>query len=101
MPLLISLPMALLAFRDLVQDEGHRASWRVKEKETQSRLLEVPILLYHNIDGKGVFSLTSETMRAHFELFRRKGIRIISLKELDRRLEEGGRTRGGFDRTVP
>ncbi len=45
--------------------------------------VEIPILLYHNIDGPGDFSVDLETIRSHFEFLRDRGIRVISLKELD------------------
>ncbi len=54
----------------------------IKEKEIISRLLSVPILLYHDIDGKGIYSITSETLRSHFQLLKKNNIRVISLSKL-------------------
>ncbi len=61
--------------------------WERRRTEITSRLLEVPIVLYHNIDGKGPFSLGLDTLRAHFEYYRTAGIRVIPLAELVDRLE--------------
>ncbi len=62
-------------------------AWSYKENEIRSRLLEIPILLYHNIDGRGAYSVSLEQLRSHFRLFREKGIRVIKLSELVRRLD--------------
>ncbi len=86
-PLVLSLAVSLFLYRDLLGKEGKRIAWRIKEKETRSRMTEVPILLYHGIDGKGVYSVDHETLRRHFQFFKDKGIHIISLKELENRLE--------------
>ncbi len=67
---------------------GSSASWQVKKEEIRSRLLSIPIILYHNIDGKGVFSIDSGALRRHFELIRERNIRVISLDELISRIEE-------------
>lgn len=61
--------------------------WKVKEKEVRSRLLAVPILLYHNIDGRGPFSIESDVLRQQFQLIKERKIRVIPLKELVERLE--------------
>ena len=62
--------------------------WKVKEKEVVSRLLAVPILLYHNIDGKGPFSIELEVLRRQFQLIRDRNIKVIPLKKLVERLED-------------
>ncbi len=67
---------------------GSSASWQVKREEIKSRLLSIPILLYHNIDGKGAFSIDSGNLEHQFELIRERGIRVISLDELINRIEE-------------
>ncbi len=64
-----------------------RMAWLHKDREMRSRLLAIPILLYHNIDGKGAFSIDADTLREHFQLFRDRGIRVIPLRELISRLE--------------
>lgn len=86
--LLLSLAVALCLYMD--DDSlfpGGTISWLHKERETRSRLLAIPILLYHNIDGKGPFSIDYETIRQHFQLIRDRGIRVIPLRELIHRLE--------------
>jgi peptidoglycan/xylan/chitin deacetylase (PgdA/CDA1 family) len=62
-------------------------AWSYKENEIRSRLLEIPILLYHNIDGRGVYSVSLEKLRSHFQLFREKGVKVLRLTELVNRLE--------------
>jgi hypothetical protein len=44
------------------------------------------ILLYHNIDGKGPFSVDLDVLRGHFALLRDSGIRVISLADFVGRL---------------
>ncbi len=61
--------------------------WKEKEKEVISRLLAVPILLYHNIDGKGAFSVDSDVLRQQFQRIKQRKIRVIPLKKLIYRLE--------------
>ncbi|MDY6967324.1 MAG: polysaccharide deacetylase family protein [Spirochaetota bacterium] len=61
--------------------------WRIKKREIKSRLFSTPILLYHNIDGKGVFSLPSKTLSSQFEMFIDKKINVISLEQLVKRIE--------------
>ncbi|MBN1531906.1 MAG: polysaccharide deacetylase family protein [Spirochaetes bacterium] len=70
--------------------------WILREKDVESRLLAVPIILYHNIDGKGPFSVTSEALRGQFSMIRDLGIRIVPLRTLINRLE----TRRPFTDTV-
>jgi peptidoglycan/xylan/chitin deacetylase (PgdA/CDA1 family) len=90
--LLISLSLSLAAALFLYMDDYSAVSrgrmiWLHKDKEIKSRLLAIPILLYHNIDGKGPFSIDAETLREHFQLIRDRGIRVIPLRELIQRLE--------------
>jgi peptidoglycan/xylan/chitin deacetylase (PgdA/CDA1 family) len=86
--LLLSLSFALFLYLDeySVFSSG-RMAWLHKDKEIKSRLLAIPILLYHNIDGKGPFSIDAKTLREHFQLIRDRGIRVIPLHELIQRLE--------------
>ncbi len=62
--------------------------WKKKENEIKTRLLAIPILLYHNIDGKGAFSMDLPVIRSHFQLFKNKKIRVIKLSELINRLDK-------------
>ena len=62
-------------------------SYKEREKEKIDRLFAVPILLYHNIDGKGPFSVTSEQLREHFRLIRESGVDIVPLRDLVSRIE--------------
>jgi peptidoglycan/xylan/chitin deacetylase (PgdA/CDA1 family) len=86
--LIASLSVAFFLYgRSSQISREKQMSWRHKEREIKSRLLAVPILLYHNIDGRGVFSVTGETLRSHFRLIRERGIKVIPLRELVNRLE--------------
>lgn len=87
-----TLCIALLALLCALRFPGLRTesgdvSWKVREREIVGRLLASPVLLYHNIDGAGVFSVTLETLRAHFGLFRDRGVEVISLDDYFGRLE--------------
>jgi peptidoglycan/xylan/chitin deacetylase (PgdA/CDA1 family) len=72
-----------------IPDDQHAGDfhWKYKQKEAVSRLLSIPILLYHAIDARGPFSIDSATLRAHFQLLRDRNITVISLQELMERLE--------------
>jgi len=90
--LLVSLGLSLAAALFLLLDDAGmfapgRMVWLHKDREVKSRLLSIPILLYHNIGGTGPFSIDASVLREHFQLFRDRGIRVISLRELVRRLE--------------
>ena len=86
--LLLSFGIALALYNSVFRfSSGKQMRWKHKDREIRSRLLAVPILLYHNIDGNGVFSVSLETLRSQFELLRKRNIRVIPLKELISRLE--------------
>ncbi|MCP4135604.1 MAG: polysaccharide deacetylase family protein [bacterium] len=67
---------------------GNEKGWEYKEKEIKSRLSFIPIILYHNIDGKGPFSIDREVLRQHFQTIKDNNIRVISLSALIERLED-------------
>ena len=60
-----------------------------RKKEKIDRLLAVPILLYHNIDGKGPFSVSLKKLREHFSVIRSQGFAVITLSDLIERMEKG------------
>lgn len=62
-------------------------SWRIKEAEMESRNMALPILLYHNIDGKGVFSIDSDVLKYQFEFLKKNKIRVIKLSDFIQKLE--------------
>lgn len=66
---------------------GEGLRWMAREEKQTGRNDTVPILLYHNIDGKGVFSIILSELRGHFQLLRDKGIRVIGLSDFIERLE--------------
>ncbi|OHD65633.1 MAG: hypothetical protein A2176_13390 [Spirochaetes bacterium RBG_13_51_14] len=86
--LLTSLTIAIALYLNefTVLSQG-RMAWLHKDREVSSRLLSIPILLYHNIDGKGPFSIDVGSLREHFQLIKDRGIRVIPLRELVQRLE--------------
>ena len=90
--LVVSLSLSLAAALFLFLDDSGAFSrstmvWLHKDREIKSRLLAIPILLYHNIDGKGPYSIDADVLREHFRLIRDRGIRVIPLRELVQRLE--------------
>ena len=74
------------SINDIIIHRG--VAWKLKQREVRSRLLAIPILLYHNIDGPGVFSLPLEKLRSHFQFLRDSSIRVIRLSELIERSEK-------------
>lgn len=62
--------------------------WTIKEKEIINRLLNVPIMLYHDIDGHGPYSVSLNTLRIHFQMLKDNNIKVIPLSELIKRLEK-------------
>jgi len=61
--------------------------WRIKNDEPTTRFHSVPILLYHNIDGKGVFSLDTDALTSQFQMLKDGNIRVIGLADFIRALE--------------
>jgi peptidoglycan/xylan/chitin deacetylase (PgdA/CDA1 family) len=92
--LLVSLLAAIFMYNGSFRFPGSSAMlWESRESKTaRSRLLEIPILLYHNIDGSGPYSVNSETLRRHFEILREDNIKVIPLKELDKRIDNQRQT---------
>jgi peptidoglycan/xylan/chitin deacetylase (PgdA/CDA1 family) len=62
--------------------------WEIKKTETNSRLTTIPILLYHDIDGKGVYSHKHEAMRTHFQFLKDNNIKVIGMSELIQRMKQ-------------
>lgn len=86
--LCFSVLVSFLIYNDSAKAfNGSSRQWDRKERELKTRLFSIPILLYHNIDGRGVFSVKSETLRSHFKLFKERGVRVIALGDLIERLE--------------
>lgn len=63
--------------------------WDTRAQQGRSRLMDVPVLLYHNIDGKGPYSIDLESLRRHFVYFREAGYSVVSLEALVSRVEKG------------
>ncbi len=64
-----------------------RPGWIEKEREIESRLLAIPIILYHNIDGAGIFAVSRSALESHFNRFREMGVDVVQLDTLVKRLE--------------
>jgi len=47
-----------------------------------SNVTKIPILLYHNIDGKGPFSIKYDELKKHFDYFKQNDIAVISVKDM-------------------
>lgn len=85
---IVSFLVSIFIYFNISDFTGEKQiGWKHKEKEIESRLLAIPILLYHNIDGDGIFSLDLDRLRVHFQLIKDRNIRVISLSELINRLE--------------
>jgi peptidoglycan/xylan/chitin deacetylase (PgdA/CDA1 family) len=93
MPVLLA-PVLLAAVYFLAKPEpgltpvsSDHQGLKVKEGEIRSRLLEVPIILYHDIDGKGPFSVSEKKLREHFDYLKREGYTVVPLSDLIDRLD--------------
>jgi hypothetical protein len=53
-----------------------------------TRLHKVPVLLYHNIDGKGPYSVPFEKLKNQFTLLQNNGIKVISLQKLESHIDD-------------
>ncbi len=89
---LLTASLASYLLLDLNKNEadsvtGKEIRWKEKERESRSRFVSVPIMLYHDIDGKGVYSLTKDTLRIHFRYLKENNIKVIKLSDLIKRLE--------------
>ena len=86
--LFISLIAAAFLYKHAFNFEGaYTMTFESKKNMIRSRLLEVPILLYHNIDGGGQYSVDSNTLTSQFQILRDENITVIPLKELVSRIE--------------
>ncbi len=89
--LLLLLSLSSFYLLDFKKDHFYAVTekeiqWETKEKEQISRFSSVPILLYHDIDGKGDYSLTQEKLRSQFQFIKENHIKVIRLKDLITRL---------------
>lgn len=65
-----------------------------KEAEVESPNSEVgyyrvPVLLFHNLDGSGKYSISRHRFRAYLEEIRKNRIQVVSLKELEEHAKNG------------
>lgn len=65
---------------------AEETNWTEKDREIITRLLSVPIILYHDIDGKGDYSIDCEVLRNHFQILKDSNVKVIPLSELVDRL---------------
>lgn len=50
---------------------------------------QVPIFLFHNLDGGGRYSISRSDFRAYLELIKKSGVQIVSLKTLAEHASKG------------
>ena len=62
---------------------NNQADIKHRENITITRLHKVPIILYHNIDGKGSYSISLKKIKNQFELLKKHSIKVISLQTLE------------------
>lgn len=77
--------LATLAFRDLMSDPERASSAASAPHEsgaTRAYYNRVPILLFHNVDGAGPYSISRESFQRHLDEIRSAGVRVIPLKQL-------------------
>lgn len=68
----------------------HSAPANIKMKDIPSGYCyEIPVILYHNIDGAGPFSVSSKQLDEHFRFFRDNNVTIVSLGDLATLLQGG------------
>lgn len=94
LPATVTIAVIILVFalwsNDPLSTERPGSVWKVKERDPKTRDHTVPILLYHNIDGKGPFSLREGELRAHFQLFKDRDIQVISIRNMIEKLNNPG-----------
>ncbi|MCX8123353.1 MAG: polysaccharide deacetylase family protein [Spirochaetes bacterium] len=52
-----------------------------------TRFHNVPIILYHNIDGKGPYSIPFEKLKNQFTLLQNNDIKVISLQQMESHID--------------
>ena len=68
--------------------KNNKEVFREQFQDSITRLHKVPIILYHNIDGKGPYSIPFDKLKRQFNLLKKNDIKVISLKMLESHLNE-------------
>lgn len=68
--------------------ENEKEVFKAIAHSTVTRLHKVPIILYHNIDGKGPYSLPYDKLVNQFTQLQKNGIKVISLQQLESHIDE-------------
>ncbi|HOM09476.1 MAG TPA: polysaccharide deacetylase family protein [Spirochaetota bacterium] len=68
--------------------ENEKEVYRAIAHKNITRLHKVPILLYHNINGKGPYSLPFDKLKNQFTQLQNNGIKVISLQQLESHIDE-------------
>ncbi|MGQ9843890.1 MAG: polysaccharide deacetylase family protein, partial [Spirochaetota bacterium] len=68
--------------------ESEKEIFKTIDNSNITRLHKVPIILYHNIDGKGTYSLPFEKIKNQFTQLQKNGITVISLQQLESHIDE-------------
>ena len=80
---IVSFVIALIIILPIdLRIQYSKSKTEYKDKEIINRLLAVPIVLYHHIGGKGVYSVSEKQLVDHFELIKNLDITVIPLKTL-------------------
>ncbi|MDW7976069.1 MAG: polysaccharide deacetylase family protein [Leptospiraceae bacterium] len=81
---MISLPVfiAILLFSVFISYSFSSQKTISTAPKTERLYYLVPILLFHNVDGFGPFSLTRQEFRKYLDVIKNENIRVISLREL-------------------
>ena len=61
------------------------------DHETGDISVDVPILMYHNVtpDGEGDMNISADELKAHFQMLKDNGFRVVTLEDLKRYVTEG------------
>lgn len=66
----------------IVINVAEEPGFEFKQKEKPSANKNIPVLLYHNIDGIGPFSISSKKLREQFRYIKNQGVTVISFQDL-------------------
>ncbi len=85
--LVVSLYIGVWYTSDIYSENKNQV-FRAIVHSNVTRLHKVPILLYHNIDGKGPYSISFEKLKKQFALLKNHDISVISLQQLEEHIDE-------------
>jgi peptidoglycan/xylan/chitin deacetylase (PgdA/CDA1 family) len=73
-----------IAFSDILNTTENRNPGSLKQvfSSEVTDAMRVPILLYHNVDGSGPFSVSLKTLRSHLNYLKKNSVTVITLEQL-------------------